>query len=411
MGKLLRIIFVCLLVTLAASPVYALLSYEIDVGQDGIFETGGSINLNVSESITIDIYVSGYYCTATGCGGCGTNDQLFGTQNYVLLDESKVTVDDSFPYDTDNGGPWDPSFCAFSRNEENVYYLVTGSFNYVTVAGGRQKLGTATLTCVSGGASTLVVANDLTSLGYAVYNDGFIANCNLDNEYPADAVLTVNPGCETDENCNDNNPCTSDSCNTQSNECVHTPVEEGTACDDGMFCNGIDTCSAAGICIHPGNPCPDDSLFCNGNEGCDEVSDTCIHAGNPCPSETPVCLENTDACESVVIPATLQLTPEAWYQSRWVSLIKFLKIEGSNTYFDRSVTEVRFSPDNAVIMLPRVIDATTINCIGLLMPRWWAKVDSIEVTVTTGTEEATATMDITLLPFLLEQGRNAAPDE
>jgi hypothetical protein len=41
------------------------------------------------------------------------------------------------------------------------------------------------------------------------------------------------------------------------------------------------------------------------------------------------------------------------------------------------------------------------------MPRWWAEVETIEVTVTTGSEEATATMEINLLPFLLEQGHKS----
>lgn len=397
----LKVLFVCLLVTLCAGPAFAQLSYEIDVGQDGTFETGGSINLNTSESVTIDIYVSEYSCSP----GPPVNG-LFGTQKYVLLDESKVTVDDSFPFDSNNGGPWDPSFSNFSRKEQNVYYLTTADFNFITVTGGKQKLGTITLTGTSGGASALLVANDLSSLGYPAYNDGFIANCNLGSQYPADALLTINPGCETDEQCNDNNPCTEDSCNTQSNACINTPVAEGTACDDGIFCNGIDTCSAAGICIHPGNPCPDDEIFCNGDEVCDEDSDACIHTGNPCPSETHICIEETDVCEPLIPEVTLQLTPEAWYQSRWVSLIKFLKIEGTNSHFDRSLTEVSFSPENAVIMLPRVMSETTINCIGILMPRWWASVDSIDVTVTTGDEVATAKMEITLLPLMLENEKN-----
>ena len=94
-----------------------------------------------------------------------------------------------------------------------------------------------------------------------------------------------------------------------------------------------------------------------------------------------------------------------------MSLIKVLKIEGTNSHFDRSVTEVRFSPDNAVIMVPRVIDETTIRCFGILMPRWWAQVDTIDVTVTTGAEEATATMEIKLLWFLLDQEKNPLQEE
>jgi hypothetical protein len=114
---------------------------------------------------------------------------------------------------------------------------------------------------------------------------------------------------------------------------------------------------------------------------------------------------------SIVPSVTLQITPESWYQSRWVSLIKFLRIEGSGSHFDRSVTKVTFTPDSAVIMLPLVINESTINCIGILMPRWWAPVDSIDVTVTTGAEVATAAMGIKLLPFLLEQEKNPLWEE
>jgi hypothetical protein len=114
---------------------------------------------------------------------------------------------------------------------------------------------------------------------------------------------------------------------------------------------------------------------------------------------------------SIVPSGTLQITPESWYQSRWVSLIKFLRIEGSESHFDRSVTEVTFTPDHAVIMLPFVVDESTINCIGILMPRWWAPVDSIGITVSTGAEVATATMEIKLLPFLLEQEKNPLWEE
>jgi hypothetical protein len=114
---------------------------------------------------------------------------------------------------------------------------------------------------------------------------------------------------------------------------------------------------------------------------------------------------------STISPVTLQLTPDSWYQSRWVSLIKYLRIEGSDSHFDRSVTEVTFTPQRAAIMLPLVIDESTINCIGILMPRWWAPVDALDITVTTGAEVATATMEIKLLPFLLDQEKQLLQEE
>ena len=136
------------------------------------------------------------------------------------------------------------------------------------------------------------------------------------------------------------------------------------------------------------------------------------------PTTTPTTAPSTAPSTSIpttsttiTVPVTLQITPESWHQSRWVSLIKFLRIEGSDSHFDRSVTEVTFTPERAAIMLPLVIDESTINCIGILMPRWVAPVDSIDVTVTTGAETATATMGINLLPFFLEQEKNSLREE
>jgi hypothetical protein len=66
-------------------------------------------------------------------------------------------------------------------------------------------------------------------------------------------------------------------------------------CDDGVYCNGAETC-ANNVC-QTGTPpnCPDDGLFCNGSEVCDEVNQTCGHSGDPCDERT-TCDEEADRC-------------------------------------------------------------------------------------------------------------------
>jgi hypothetical protein len=66
-------------------------------------------------------------------------------------------------------------------------------------------------------------------------------------------------------------------------------------CDDGIYCNGAETCLDKAC--RPGAPvaCPDDGLFCNGLESCDEAGDSCVSSGNPCAPPT-VCYEDTDSC-------------------------------------------------------------------------------------------------------------------
>ena len=78
-------------------------------------------------------------------------------------------------------------------------------------------------------------------------------------------------GCvHTPVDCNDNNPCTVDSCDPVAG-CVHTPVN----CDDGQICT-LDSCSPdTGACVHT-------PIDCNDNNPC--TADSCIQAfaANPC---------------------------------------------------------------------------------------------------------------------------------
>ena len=66
-------------------------------------------------------------------------------------------------------------------------------------------------------------------------------------------------------------------------------------CDDGIYCNGAETCinDACSDGIPP--DCSDDGLFCNGSEVCDEANQSCGHTENPCEAGT-VCIEENDSC-------------------------------------------------------------------------------------------------------------------
>lgn len=73
------------------------------------------------------------------------------------------------------------------------------------------------------------------------------------------------PGCKVDDDCNDDNVCTDDTCNADGT-CSY---ENNTSkCDDGIFCNGADTCISGACSVHTGDPC--------GDAGCDETFDICI---------------------------------------------------------------------------------------------------------------------------------------
>jgi hypothetical protein len=120
--------------------------------------------------------------------------------------------------------------------------------------------------------------------------------------------------CLEDGHCDDTNVCTDDSCADFA--CVYE--NNSLACDDGLFCNGADTCLGA-VCGHAGDPCPgsecntcnevagncfdpagtlctDDGLYCTGVEECDGTG-TCTHTGDPCPgTECNTCNEVAGNC-------------------------------------------------------------------------------------------------------------------
>lgn len=57
--------------------------------------------------------------------------------------------------------------------------------------------------------------------------------------------------CFVDAECDDANDCTDDRCEADGS-CRH--LNNTAPCDDGIFCNGVDTCNC-GSCSHAGNPC------------------------------------------------------------------------------------------------------------------------------------------------------------
>lgn len=79
----------------------------------------------------------------------------------------------------------------------------------------------------------------------------------------ADAARPPMP-CAEPADCDDGNPCTDDACT--SGFCTHAPND--LSCDDGVFCNGFDRCSA-GACLHDGDPC-------TATTRCDEAARACI---------------------------------------------------------------------------------------------------------------------------------------
>ncbi len=123
--------------------------------------------------------------------------------------------------------------------------------------------------------------------------------------------------------CDDGNPCTKDGCEGKTGACTHSPVTEGSVCDDGDACTLHDRClsgkcASGGVlpCTINGSGCAmtcDAKLGCvaamGGEPGCDDgnpctKSDAC-HAGACVGTLACECQVDSDCTGKVVGPACM----------------------------------------------------------------------------------------------------------
>ncbi|MFN2427352.1 MAG: hypothetical protein ABR587_13000, partial [Candidatus Binatia bacterium] len=136
-----------------------------------------------------------------------------------------------------------------------------------------------TLGCIPGTAPacddnipcTVDVCNEATDSCTRTPNNALCSNGLF-----CDGVETCSPtqGCRpgTPPNCNDNIACTADSCNEAKDACDH--IVSNAVCSNGSFCDGVETCSPTLGC-RPGTPVNcSDGIPCTA-DSCDEVNDRC----------------------------------------------------------------------------------------------------------------------------------------
>ena len=185
----------------------------------------------------------------------------------------------------------------------------------------------ATLDCQAG---TAVNCNDGVGCTADSCNEGTDTCDNIPNDAVCDDGLYCNGAESCDAlfdcqagpaiNCSDGVGCTDDSCNEVTDSCDN--ITNNTNCDDGLFCNGAETCDALLDCQGGSDPCPgqicdeigdvctdcqtdpdcDDGLFCNGAETC--VAGTClagtaVNCGDGVGCTDDSCNEGTDSCDNI----------------------------------------------------------------------------------------------------------------
>jgi hypothetical protein len=131
--------------------------------------------------------------------------------------------------------------------------------------------GTASSCPADGFATTTTVCRAAASVCDAAERcTGAAAGC------PADSFEDFGTPCTSD-----GQPCTDDICSGGSATCTHPP--NTIACNDGLFCNGTDTCAGGTCSTHNGNPCPLPDSDGDCMEACNEATDDCTA---PDPNDT-----------------------------------------------------------------------------------------------------------------------------
>ena len=271
----------------------------------------------------------------------------------------------------------------------------------------------------SGPGSYLVTVGDLSSTVPDSESDIIIARMLFQLTSPDDASITINPvpgfdtvvgdsgevydfemvlhtitlhparGVTTD--CDDGISCTVDSFSPE-DQCLNIP--DDSLCDDGLFCNGTETCNTLTGCQPGSNPCAP--------LGCDEETDECVSADDQCPPGES-CDEDDPVSPGDDLSLSFRLIPQVHLRSHWIPLPLFMFIfsEDEDTRFD-STTTVAFSGGDSVATPVRlVLSEKLVFVFSLIRAAGLGSSGTTEVdlTVETSTGAGTGVIQIITLPF------------
>ena len=106
--------------------------------------------------------------------------------------------------------------------------------------------------------------------------------------------MACQPG--TPPDCDDAVDCTDDSCNEVTDGCDHTANH--ALCDDGLYCNGSETCDVAVGCL-PGTTIDcGDGVSCT-DDSCNEATDGCDHIVNDAHCDDGLWCTGVETCDAI----------------------------------------------------------------------------------------------------------------
>jgi len=140
-----------------------------------------------------------------------------------------------------------------------------------------------------------------------------VASCDAHCRSGLSTAICGDGAIDAEEECDDGNEADGDGCNAACrvelcarctgapSTCVREP--DGMPCDDGLFCNGSDTCRNGRCSLHTGDPCAGGEC-----SGCQEDADRCVDPpGTRCADDQDRCTDDVcdgaGACRHVFDPS------------------------------------------------------------------------------------------------------------
>jgi len=265
--KKLSIFGLAMVLALVISPVFAA-QFQLDFhGGDTSYPAGKTfettITLSKGEKVLVDVWLT----------GLTTPPRIASIDMEFQWDTGSIrvnSVNSSFlkPDTLTPPAIWDAADSAvipFGCTPPNCQYKLS----VLKFSGGKPgpdiQMQTIELECIAGGIGWVKATMGSNAI-LDENGDYYFGDVNDGNSTIHQLECTVNA------DCNDGNVCTNNSCNTVTHLCEVTLLPDDTPCDDGIFCNGIDTCQG-GVCMAGEIPCPDDEDDCTND--CDELTRQC----------------------------------------------------------------------------------------------------------------------------------------
>ena len=138
-------------------------------------------------------------------------------------------------------------------------------------------------------------------MNIVVEDGGCVADSDCDNGLFCDGQETCDPvnDCQpgTPPSCDDGVGCTIDECDEGADSCSHET--NAAFCDNGLFCDGVESCDPVADCQSGTPPSCDDGIDCT-VDSCNEGADSCDSVPDDVLCDNGLFCDGYETCDVVL---------------------------------------------------------------------------------------------------------------